>query len=252
MLSTERFSSRAEDYRRYRPSYPAELIHLLQSELSVNRSSRVADVGSGTGLLTELFLNLGCTVFAVEPNADMRTAAEGQLSGRTGFHSVEGTAEATGLAGASVDLVAAGQAFHWFDPVRTRTECQRILRPGGALAIVWNTRLERANPFLLGFEDLLRTSAPEYLEATHRRIGDDVLNAFFGPAGFRYAVLPNRQVLDWDGLLGRVRSVSYIPAAGTPAYEALVTGLRALFDRTCSGGKAVFLYETQVYYGKQS
>lgn len=117
--SAERFSGRVADYLKYRPGYPEELLAFLRSECGLVPGSVVADVGSGTGKLAELFLSGGNTVFGIEPNAEMRLAAERLFSGRSGFHSVAGRAEATTLPDSSVDLVAVGQAFHWFDREKT-------------------------------------------------------------------------------------------------------------------------------------
>src|ERR1019366_8204811 len=123
---TGRFSSRVDDYVRYRPSYPSGIVTLLQLHCGLTPVSVVADIGSGTGLLAELFLKFGCVVFCVEPNIQMRIAGEHMLRGFGNFHSVDGRAENTGLGDASVDLAVSGQAFHWFDPVRTRDELRRI------------------------------------------------------------------------------------------------------------------------------
>src|SRR5262245_17011202 len=129
--STTRFSTRVENYVKYRPGYPPAVVDLLRRECPLSDASVVVDVGSGTGILTELFLKYGHPVFAVEPNEEMRKAAERLLGDRAGFHSIVGTAEATTLPDCSVDLISAGQAFHWFDRERAHREFVRILKPGG-------------------------------------------------------------------------------------------------------------------------
>src|SRR5579863_1256797 len=113
--STTRFSDRVEDYVKYRPHYPKKILSYLQDRYAFGPGWVVADIGSGTGISTELFLRFGNNVFAVEPNLEMRSKAEELLAAHPGFRSVEGTAEATGLPGSSIDLIVAGQAFHWFD-----------------------------------------------------------------------------------------------------------------------------------------
>ena len=128
---TARFSSRVEDYIRYRPGYPAVIMDWLMRNCGLTAHARIADIGSGTGILSRMFLHFGCQVFGVEPNKDMRLAAERLLAGVKGFHSVDGRAEATTLPAGSVDFVTAGQAFHWFDPGPTRAEFRRLLTPGG-------------------------------------------------------------------------------------------------------------------------
>src|ERR1035441_10658815 len=135
---TERFSSRVEDYTRYRPSYPAEAIAFLERQCGLTSQSRVADIGSGTGLLSELFLRFGCEVDGVEPNAEMRAAGERLLAAWPRFHSVNGRAEATTLPDRGARLVSAGQAFHWFSPYAARTEVLPVLKKIGWVALVWN------------------------------------------------------------------------------------------------------------------
>ncbi len=128
---TRRFRGRAELYARHRPGYPGEVVTLLEDECGLRAGSVVADLGSGTGILAAMLLARGCRVFGVEPNADMRAEGARALAAQEGFVSVDGRAEATTLPDASVDLVTAAQAFHWFDRPRARAEFARILKPGG-------------------------------------------------------------------------------------------------------------------------
>src|SRR5215469_16795520 len=136
----QRFSNRVTDYARYRPSYPPELLDLLRMECGLQHEQNIADIGSGTGLLTKLFLENGNRVFGVEPNGEMRSAGEEVLRGYPNFTSIDGSAEATTLADSSVDFISAGQAFHWFDVELARGEFRRILKPGGWVVIVWQDR----------------------------------------------------------------------------------------------------------------
>ena len=145
--SQERFSDRVENYK-YRPGYPDQIIISLTQDFGLNQSSAVADIGSGTGILSELFLRNNNKVFAVEPNDAMRQAGERLLSGYTNFTTVSGTAEETTLASSSVDFVTAGQAFHWFDPQNSRREFRRILKPHGRVVLIWNDRRVDSNSFL--------------------------------------------------------------------------------------------------------
>jgi len=165
--ATDRFSSRVDDYQKYRPSYPMEIFPVLEAQCGLRESSVVADIGSGTGISSELFLARGNPVFAVEPNQPMRQAAELRLRRYPTFNSVDGRAEATGLATASVDFVLAAQAFHWFDFTVARTEFARILRPGGQLLLLWNERLTETSAFLREYERLLRTQAVDYNAVNH-------------------------------------------------------------------------------------
>jgi SAM-dependent methyltransferase len=246
---TERFSSRAEDYARYRPGYPAAAIALLATQCGLKRGAAVADIGSGTGLLTEPLLASGAQVFAVEPNEPMRSAAEAHLAGRPGFISVSGTAEATTLAAASIDLLVVGQAFHWFDVAAARREALRIIRPGGWGALLWNERPAQAGPFLADYEALLRRYAPDYEKIAASRADEASMRAFFGGT-MQSASFPNQQVFDFAGLQGRLMSSSYVPEAGHPNHAPLIAALNEVFRRYAQGGKLVFPYQTLVYYAR--
>jgi len=244
---TERFSDRVENYVKYRPGYPPELVGLLKERCGLGRESVVADVGSGTGILTKLFLGCGCVVHAVEPNREMREAAEQFLRDCPGFRSVDGTAEETRLPAASVDLVTAAQAFHWFDREKCRSEFRRILKPGGWMVLVWNERQVGASPFLEAYEDLLHTFAPEYRKVDHRNVDEEAIAEFFAPSPFEATAFDNHQDLDFDGLKGRLLSSSYAPAAGQPGHEPMLEALRDIFNEHAVDNAVRFLYETKVY-----
>ncbi|MFN8443542.1 MAG: class I SAM-dependent methyltransferase [Caldilineaceae bacterium] len=250
--STKRFSSRVENYAKYRPSYPPNVIDTLHNECQLTPASRVADIGSGTGILTKLFLAYGNTVFAVEPNLDMRQAAELLLINYTNFSSINGTAEATTLADHSVDFVTAGQAFHWFDPVRTRLEFQRILRADGWVMLIWNTRQVAGLPFMEGYEALLLAHSAEYPEVGCQRadMDDSAIQDFYGPAGCKIVTLPNSQRFDYEGLKGRLRSSSYSPEPGHPQYEPMMDALQTLFAEHQVDGMVTFSYETKIFMGQ--
>ena len=249
MDPTRRFSSRVENYVRYRPRYPRQVLDTLAGECGLAPHSVVADVGSGTGFLTELFLQNGNRVFGVEPNPDMRQAGERLLRDYPAFTSVDGAAEATTLADHSVDFVVAGQAFHWFDAARARAEFLRILKPGGWVALVWNDRKTEGTTFLAAYERLLKTCSTDYEQVNHRHVGEDDFGAFFG-GPFRQASFPSRQVFDFDGLRGRLMSSSYAPEAGHPSHEPMLDDLRALFEAHQAGGTVAFEYDTLLYYGR--
>ncbi len=248
--STTRFSNRVADYVRYRPGYPEELVQTLRGEAGLRSSSVVADIGSGTGISTELFLRLGCVVLAVEPNREMREAAEARFRDQPRFHSINGTAEATSLEAASVDLVVAGQAFHWFDVEPTRTEFARILRLGGNVALFWNSRHLDTTPFLKGYEKLLQDFATDYQQVDHKRIDAAVLNQFFGGNHFQTRTFPNSQSFDFEGLRGRLLSSSYAPAAGHPRHAPMLLELERLFHEHAADGRVQFDYDTELFFGR--
>lgn len=245
--STTRFSDRVADYVRYRPGYPRDMVRTLQEECALNRSSVVADVGSGTGISTELFLDLGCHVNAIEPNDAMRAAAEDQLGDRPGFRSLNSRAEATGLPDNSQDFVSAGQAFHWFANVETKAEFKRILKPDGQVALFWNERLTTGSRFLAEYEQLLLEFAPDYSQVNHVQITKATIERFLGTACCQWD-FKNSQLFDFEGLKGRLLSSSYAPNDGV-AVNPMLDELRRVFDRNVVDGRVSFEYATKLYVG---
>jgi SAM-dependent methyltransferase len=249
LQSTARFSDRVDDYVRYRPDYPPALLEWLQREQGVDKRWQVADVGAGTGISSKMFLDAGYPVIVVEPNAPMRRAAEQWLHAYPGFRAIDGRADATRLADASVDLVTVAQAFHWFDEEAARREFARILRPGGLAAIWWNSRRLHGTPFLEGYEALLREFGTDYSSVAERYADDARMRAWFG-AGFRGAAsFPHGQRLDYDALRGRLTSSSYVPSANHPQHQPMLRALRELFDRCAVDDTVSFDYDTRVFAG---
>jgi SAM-dependent methyltransferase len=248
--STRRFSSRVEDYVRYRPGYPHALVHLLEDECKLTPRSVVADVGSGTGILSELFLKNGNHVYGVEPNREMREAGERVLAAYANFVSVEGRAEATTLAAGSVDFIIAGQAFHWFDPAAARREFTRILIDGGWTVLAWNDRRTSGTPFLEDYERLLLEYGTDYREVSVKYMEDESISMLFGANEVRTMTFDNEQVFDFDGLRGRLASSSYAPEPGHPNFDPMMRELEAIFRRHARGGRVVFTYDTKVFYGR--
>ncbi len=247
---TQRFSDRVENYVKYRPHYPAAIVDTLQADCGLTGDSVVADVGSGTGILTELFLKSGARVFGIEPNREMRAAGERLLQGYARFTSIAATAEATTLPAHSVDFVAAGQAFHWFDRQKVRQEFWRILKPQGWLVLIWNLRRTQASPFLEAYEKLLQTYAIDYAAVDHRLITDEIIAAFFRPGTFKLEVFENSQPQDFEGCQGRLLSASYTPRPDHPSYAPMLAELRSIFDAHQVKGMVSFEYDTKMYYGQ--
>ena len=248
--ATQRFSSRVENYIKYRPGYPNEVIETLRNECGLTPGLIIADVGSGTGILTEMFLRNGNAVYGVEPNREMREAAERLLRDYPRFRSVAAQAEETTLDDDSVDLVTAGQAFHWFDREKTRRELSRILKPRGWVALIWNERVTTTTPFLVAYEQLLKDYSTDYEQVDHRRIDADVIRNFFRSDDFRLKQFKNTQVFDYEGVKGRLLSSSYAPENGHPNYEPMLAELERIFQTYQDEGRAVFEYVTQMYYGQ--
>ena len=247
---TERFSNRVENYVRYRPTYPATVLDILQREIGLSPVWSIADIGAGTGISAELFLKHGNDVFAVEPNGPMRAAAERLLASYPRFHSVDGTAEATTLRDDSVDAIVAAQAFHWFDPVKTGVECRRILKADRWALLLWNARRLDSTLFLRDYERLLKKYGTDYAQVRHENVDESRLDLFFGPGQWRKQSVENLQRLTLDGLRGRALSSSYVPADGDPAQAALLSELDDLFAREQTEGHVVIEYDTELYFGQ--
>lgn len=249
--ATSRFSDRVDAYIRYRPGYPASVLEWLAAVHGLNANQTIVDIGSGTGISSEPFLHAGNRVIGVEPNAEMRAAGDALLARYPNFLSVAGTAEATGLPAACADWVVAAQAFHWFKVPEARRELQRVLRPGGKVALIWNDR-RSDTPFLSEYDALLRRHATDYEKVDHRHAtSDGRIDEFFGrPTPER--VFPNMQRFDFDGLHGRLISSSYMPNVGRPGYAEMMADVRALFERHQRDGKIDLLYDCRVYVGTLS
>jgi len=245
----ERFSDRVENYIRWRPGYPEGLLDTLRTHGGLNATSTVADIGSGTGISSMLLLKAGCTVHGVEPNAAMREAAERILAAEPKFKRVDARAETTTLPDASIDLIVAAQAFHWFNTPETRREFHRILKPSGRVALIWNERRLNSTPFLRDYEALVLQFSTDYSAVRHENIDAAALSSFFD-GSYQTHVFEYEQCFDFDGLKGRLLSCSYAPAPGHPRHEAMVMELRRLFDRHQVEGRVVFLYDTKLYLGQ--
>jgi ubiquinone/menaquinone biosynthesis C-methylase UbiE len=246
-----RFSNRADNYAKYRPSYPAAVLEILKSDCGLKESATVADVGSGTGILSELFLKNGNPVFGIEPNAAMRLAAERILRESPKFASIDATAEATTLKPESVEFVTAAQAFHWFDRTKARREFARILKPEGWAVLIWNERRLDSTPFLRAYEDLLLRYGTDYEKVRHENVTGKIAQ-FFAPEAFQLKTLENFQHFDFNALKGRVLSSSYMPEQDHPNFDGMLGALEELFNAHKSdgiNGIVSFEYETRVYYG---
>lgn len=250
MDTVGRFSNRVENYAKYRPSYPAEVIDLLIERCLLKPEATVADIGSGTGIFSRLLLDRGFRVYGVEPGEQMREVAERDFAGNPRFVSVPNRAEDTGLDPNSIDLVTVAQAFHWLDISAFRAECLRFLKPGGRAAIIWNNRKTAGTPFLEDYQALLKTLDSDYTSAWMNRVSQESIARFFEGPQFELYAFPNQQVFGWDGLLGRVLSSSYVPLPEDSGYGPMVDSLRQIFDRHSRDGTVTFEYDTEIYVGQ--
>ncbi|MDR3207627.1 MAG: class I SAM-dependent methyltransferase [Oscillospiraceae bacterium] len=246
--SKRRFSDRVDNYVKYRPDYPAEALDRIAAFGGLGPGSAVADVGAGTGKLTRLLLERGWRVWAVEPNANMRAAAEQTLSGFPGFTPVAASAEETTLPDASVNLVTVAQAFHWFDRAACRAEFRRILKPGGGVALIWNQR-GGDSAFMQGYTQAVRRWCGDH-PASHNRVDDDACEAFFGGPYEKTRGPVWSQSFDFEGLWGRALSNSTTPLPGHPRHEPFKAALRELFAQYSEDGAVHYDYQTELVLGR--
>ena len=247
--TVERFSNRVANYIKYRPDYPREIIRLLRAECGLTRDAIIADVGCGTGISSRMFLENGNRVFGVEPNAAMRDAAVKLLGVFPWFIAVDGTAENTTLQTGSTDIVIAAQAFHWFDGEGAGVEFRRILKPGGRIVLIWNERRLDATPFLIEYEAFLLRFARDYSSVRHDRFDAATIEPMLG-TGMQTAAFENTQEFDFEGLMGRMLSASYMPSESDAIFPAMIDELRLRFAKHAENGKIKLLYDTRIYYSQ--
>ncbi len=242
------FSRVVENYQRYRPHYPPRVIELLTAACGLTPEHIIADVGCGTGLLAERFLKHGNRVYGVEPNPEMRTAAEDYLRGYATFTSINGTAESTTLDVHSVDMITVGQAFHWFEPAATRREFERILQPGGWVVLVYNLEHDDGTPFAAAYGKLWLQIDPSVDIYARKR--PDSIDQFYGKDACTEHIMPNEQVCDLDGLRGRILSASRSIPPDDPHYPAMLADIEAVFNQYHADGRVTLAYTTRVLYGQ--
>ncbi len=253
MDSKLRFTDRVATYVKARPGYPAKLTDVLRNGCGLTTTSVVADVGSGTGILSRMLCEHAQAVYGVEPNDAMRTASQEFLADQSNFIAVNGAAENTNLPGTSVDIITAAQAFHWFDQKEARHEFMRILKPNGWTVLIWNDRRRDGSPISEAYEQLLVDFGTDYLEVQSRgKATLENLERFFGHSEIKRASTPNSQDLDRDSFVERAISASYMPNETHPRYREMVQAAQRIFDKNRSGGHVVLEYDTNIYYAQMS
>jgi SAM-dependent methyltransferase len=243
---TGRFSGLADIYARHRPDYPPEALAFILTHCQLQPGSVLVDVGSGTGISSRQFAQLGLQVIGIEPNAEMR----GQAQSVTLAAGVPppvyraGRAEATGLADGSADAVLAAQAFHWFDLEAALREFQRILKPAGWAVLLQNER-DESDPFTAAYGAVQQSvSDAAAMEQSRQRSGEPLQVHPLFQNGERVR-FNHEQVLDEEGLLGRALSVSYAPR-DPGAVQAFKEALQQVFARFQQGSRVVLRYQTTV------
>lgn len=244
---TKRFSDRVHNYAKYRPGYSNEIIGYLHEAADLNKNSIIADIGSGTGICTKMFLDNGNTVYAVEPDPEMRKVAEYLLEDYENFYSIDGSAESTKLQSESIDIITVAQAFHWFDPQPAKEEFFRILKPNGVVVLLWNFRNRKSYGFMHEYLELIRRYAASY---TNESNDDDIMSQFFDDRTIHTKVFPNHQKADFERLKGELASFSYMPNEEDHHFQSMISELQDLFNQYSSNGSVILEYESYLYYSK--
>jgi SAM-dependent methyltransferase len=249
-MNTEKFTGKASIYEKYRPQYPTEFLNYLYDEMEFSAKSLIADIGSGTGILSKQLLDRGSRVIGVEPNDNMRQAAEKALTNYQGYISVNGSAEKTTLMDNSVDFITVAQAFHWFDAAGFRTECRRILKPGGRVVLVWNSRVTNSELVIQNGHICEKLCLNFKGFSGGQEENPETFSDFFEAGVCDYRTFDNNQVFDKDSFIGRNLSASYAPAETDSNYRLFVEELSELFLKHSVDGKLTMPNITRSYTGK--
>ena len=248
MDNTNKFNQKADAYSIGRPSYATTFIDMLYSKQGFSSRSIIADIGSGTGILSKQLLANGSVVYAVEPNSDMRINAENQLKSFKNFYSVNGTAEHTTLADNSVDYITVAQAFHWFDCISFKKECNRILKPDGKVFLIWNTR-DAAADINIQQSMIFKKYCPDFVGFSGGiKENDDRIYEFFDNE-FMREEFDNPLLYDREKFIQRSLSASYSLNENDKNYNEYLLALNDLFERYSINGALTIPNKTVVYFG---
>lgn len=260
-----RISRLVDNYIQYRPRYPGAVLRLLQAECTLTSRHRIADIGSGTGFLSELFLKNGNPVTGIEPDPDMRRGGEYVLRDYPNFSSLPGAAEDIPLADRSVDFITVGQAFHWFDLERAKVEFVRILAPQGWVVLVWNIQRPSGTPFLdalqgfwederfwkrLSVRRSRQVQRARSLRLNPELVRVELLEPLFDPGAYQQATFDNPMICDFEGLKGRVLSNRSALDETDPGYEDMLAALEGIFQAHQVDGRVTIEHDTRVVYGR--
>lgn len=249
-MNEDKFNGMGKIYSKYRPSYPFGFIDYLFTDVGISQSSTIADIGCGTGILTRQLLEKGCKVYGIEPNADMRVIAENNLKDFIGFTYVDGSAENTTIDDNSVDYITVAQAFHWFDMEKFKKECQRILKPGGKVILVWNNRDNKSELVMENYKVNHKycKNFKGFSGGMYDKINDDDFSDFFN-SKYETKVFLNNLIFDMDGFIGRNLSSSYALKINDPQYDNYVNELKKIYKKYSNHGQLIMPNLTRSYVG---
>lgn len=250
-LGADRYSCKIEDYAKYRPDFPSEIIDFLYASGDISNSSVIADIGSGTGRFTRLLLEKGNLVYGVERNNEMRAKAEELLSKYTKFISISGSAEETSLNSKSVDLITVAQAFHWFDKEKCLLEFKRIIKNNGKVFIVWDDFVGDYNDFSIEQGKVISQFRVVESENKGRKLTRaEMINKFFKNNKFRTMAFTHELYEGFDEFKGGILSASFTPKPGEENYEPFINKLQEVFDKYQQNGKVCTAFSSECYFGE--
>lgn len=248
---SERYSDKTEDYAKYRPNFPDELVEYLYMKGDISNTAVIADIGSGTGRFTRLLLEKGNLVYGVEQNNEMRIKAEELLSQFSKFVSIKGSAERTGLEDKSIDLITIAQAFHWFNKEESLMEFKRILKDNGQVFIVWDDFVSDYNDFtkeLSAASSTFRNVQPQ--SDVKKSTRNEMIEEFFKDNKYITTTFMREIYQGFDGIKGGMLSASYAPKLGEENYEVFILELQRVFDKYQNNGSVCTAFRSVCYLGR--
>lgn len=250
MDSKELFSKKVEQYRNARPKYSCGLLSFMKDAFEIDETTMIADIGAGTGIFTELLLDLGAKVIAIEPNAAMAEQLRLALQCKE-LEIHERPAESTEIESNTVDIITAAQSFHWFDHDAFKAECKRILKGNGPVCLIWNTRIED-EPINVKTAEIYTAFCPNFKGFIGYGGGvqysEESVSQFFD-GEYEKQVYAFPLTYDKQGFVNRALSASYALVEGDRQYETFVKALETLFDKYEEDGKVIVPNESVLYYG---
>lgn len=250
-LGAERYSSKTDDYAKYRPNFPNEIVEFLYSNDFINSNSIIADIGSGTGRFTRLLLEKGNKVYGVERNDEMRAKAEQLLSQYSNFISIRGSAEETVLTDNTIDLITAAQAFHWFNKEKCLSEFKRIIKKNGKVLILWDDFLTNYNNFSIEYGKVLNKYRIVELGQMEKRFTrTEMISDFFRNNKYETLSFTHEIYQNFNSIKGGALSASFTPKPDEVNYKPFLLELQEVFEKFQSEGKVLTAFQTICYLGK--